>query len=124
MKGKIKIQIRKRFKKVKVYFIKLFKLAKKGIVRYYKIFKKSGRIYLIRNTVVATLVVALIISLLLNGFSVEAATYTWSQTNWGGGTSGGTYPAHPGDQTGWTKYESKDASTSIGSGDISVSSTS
>lgn len=66
----------------------------------------------------------LIISIIfLNSHGLTAATYTWSQSDWGGGTSGGSYPAHPGDQSGWTKYESKDGSTSIGSGNISVTAT-
>ncbi len=55
---------------------------------------------------------------------VRATVYGWVQTDWSGGASTTTTAAHPGDETGWTKYYSKDAVVSTAtSGQISLSST-
>jgi len=42
------------------------------------------------------------------------ATYTFVQTDWSGGLDGGTYPDHDNNRTGWTAYDSKDASIATG----------
>ncbi|RLE63324.1 MAG: hypothetical protein DRJ47_09565 [Thermoprotei archaeon] len=41
--------------------------------------------------------------------STLGATYTWIQTDWSGGADTVNFPVHPTNQTGWTKYYSKDA---------------
>lgn len=55
-----------------------------------------------------TVFLMLILVFLLSAgyFGGRAATYTFLQTDWSGGQST-QYPAHPDDQSGWTKYESK-----------------
>jgi len=35
---------------------------------------------------------------------VSSVTYTWIQTDWSGGVDTVSYPLHPTNQTGWTKY--------------------
>ena len=50
-----------------------------------------------------------------------AATYTWNQSSWAGGATT-TLAVHPGDQSGWTNYASKDSNITIdGSGNITMS---
>lgn len=56
-----------------------------------------------------TLLIALIVG--QSGFA-HAATYTFVQTNWGGGASVST-ASHPTNQAGWTQYDSKDSSISV-----------
>lgn len=55
----------------------------------------------------ATLMVSFIVNFIMPNFQALAATFTWSQTNWNGGTDGGTYPNHTSNRTNWTKYDSK-----------------
>lgn len=54
----------------------------------------------------ATLMVSFIVSFIMPNFQALAATFSWSQTNWNGGTDGGTYPNHTSNRTGWTLYSS------------------
>jgi alpha-tubulin suppressor-like RCC1 family protein len=50
-----------------------------------------------------------------------AATYTWNQTDWSLGLDNNTFPNHANNQTGWTKYFSKDANIQTDSGSITLS---
>jgi len=43
-----------------------------------------------------------------------AATYDWFQEDWSGGADTDNFPFHPDNQTGWTKYFSKDAEITAG----------
>jgi len=55
---------------------------------------------------------------------VRGASYGWLQTDWSGGADTGATAAHPGDETGWTKYYSKDAAVSTSTaGEIKLAST-
>lgn len=70
-----------------------------------------------------TVFLMLILVFLLSAgyFGGRAATYTFLQTDWSGGQST-QYPAHPGDQSGWTKYESKTGNVNTTTaGQISIS---
>ena len=53
--------------------------------------------------------------------SVGGASYTFTQTDWGGGATS-TNPVHPTNQTGWTYYESTDigVATSTTPGEIKL----
>ena len=75
--------------------------------------------------VVGTVVTGLISSFIFPAvFQSQAATYTWTQTDWSGGATS-SVAAHPGDQDGWKWYESKDSNIQIdGSGNITLESTS
>ena len=66
-----------------------------------------------RKGVAVLLIISLAVSNLwwYRPHTAEAATYTWTQTDWSGGPDGGTRPNHASNQSGWTKYES--ASTTI-----------
>ncbi|MBI4359856.1 MAG: hypothetical protein HY564_02060 [Candidatus Jacksonbacteria bacterium] len=55
----------------------------------------------------ATLMVSFIVNFIMPNFQALAATFTWNQTNWNGGTDGGSYPTHADNRTNWTKYSSK-----------------
>ena len=54
----------------------------------------------------ATLMVSFIVTFILPNLNVFAATFNWNQTNWNGGTDGGTYPNNTSNRTNWTKYSS------------------
>ena len=55
---------------------------------------------------------------------VRSAVYGWVQTDWSGGASTTAVALHPGDETGWTNYYSKDDVISTSTpGEISLSST-
>ena len=55
---------------------------------------------------------------------VRSAVYGWVQTDWSGGASTTAVASHPGDETGWTNYYSKDDVISTSTpGEISLSST-
>jgi len=56
--------------------------------------------------VAAVVVVSLVVNLSLPlAPSVLGATYTWSQTNWGGGSTGNN-AIHPTNQSAWSQYSS------------------
>ena len=75
--------------------------------------------------VVGTVITGLISSFVFPAvFQSQAATYTWEQVDWSGGTSTNV-ATHPGDSTGWTEYSSADSNIQIdGSGNITLESTS
>ncbi|MBT6034563.1 MAG: fibronectin type III domain-containing protein [Candidatus Jacksonbacteria bacterium] len=56
-------------------------------------------------------VLVFVVMVLIASFwsSGRTTSYTWSQSSWAGGTDGGTRPDHTSNQSGWTKYDSKDA---------------
>ncbi len=117
--------IKKRRTVKKQKFLQLhIKNIRKNVKKFSKKLNTPSYLKFAQQLLVVVLILCVVVSSMFNGLSVEASTYTWNQTDWGGGLSGGSYPVHPTDATGWTKYESKDASTSIGSGSISVSATS
>src|SRR3989344_3919591 len=70
--------------------------------------------------------VALIASLVFFGIrfyvAVEAASYTFTQTNWAGGVSI-TTAVHPTNQTGWTYYSSS-TSIQVPAGQLNMATTS
>jgi alpha-tubulin suppressor-like RCC1 family protein len=75
-----------------------------------------------QQAVAVVLILVLIIPYFLfnsPGYS-SAATYTWVQTDWSDGIDGGTYPNHTDNQTGWTKYSSKDSGITTSSGAVSL----
>ncbi len=66
-------------------------------------------------------VLILILTLVGSGFlffqnvkNILAATYYWIQLSWSGGADTVNFPAHPANETGWTKYYSKDANITAG----------
>ncbi|MCD4694003.1 hypothetical protein K8R62_01455, partial [bacterium] len=73
--------------------------------------------------VVGSVLTALFSSLMYsNIFQSQAATYTWTQNDWSGGTST-AIAVHPGDQSLWDNYASADSNIVIdGSGNITMSS--
>ncbi len=54
---------------------------------------------------------------------VFAATYYWNQADWAGGEDTTNYPNHSNNQSNWTKYFSKDVGISVGSGVVTLLST-
>ena len=73
--------------------------------------------------VIGSVIVGLLSSLIFPAiYQSRAATYTWTQSSWVGGTSTAV-AIHPGDQIGWTEYTSKDDNIMIdGSGNITMTS--
>ena len=70
------------------------------------------------------LIISVGIIIFYNNTAVRSAVYGWVQTDWSGGADIGDTAAHPGDETGWTKYYSKDEVVSTSTpGEISLSST-
>jgi hypothetical protein len=54
----------------------------------------------------ATLTISFIVNFVMPNLNVFAATFNWNQTNWNGGTDGGTYPNNTNNRDNWTKYSS------------------
>ncbi|MFZ4648401.1 MAG: fibronectin type III domain-containing protein [Patescibacteria group bacterium] len=70
----------------------------------------SGRPW--RKAVASFILVAVIIVAIFSNHSAKAASYTFSQVNWGGGLSTDS-AMHPGGQSSWNKFEFKDANISV-----------
>lgn len=83
-----------------------------------KLWKKAG---VVTGLFAALVAVVLIFDLL----GIRAASYGWLQTDWSGGADTVNYPTHTDDQSGWTKYYSKDANVDVTSspGDIKLTAT-
>jgi uncharacterized protein (TIGR02145 family) len=62
-----------------------------------------------KTAVAATLALGAAAALFFFRDSVRGAVYGWNQTSWSGGASTTALARHPGDESGWTKYYSKDA---------------
>lgn len=84
---------------------KLFQMHKKMQKRL-TLFSLASLTIIIITAVASGLITSFIFP---NVFDSRAATYTWEQTDWSGGADGGTSISHPANQTGWTKYSTKDA---------------
>jgi len=74
---------------------------------------------LVTTTVIAAMIINLVTGPVLNSF---AATFDFGQADWSGGASVDN-ASHASDQSGWTKYSSKDASVIAGA-QISLATTS
>jgi len=48
-----------------------------------------------------------------NIFGIKAASYSWLQTDWSGGADTVNFPNHTSNQSGWTKFFSKDANVDV-----------
>jgi len=70
--------------------------------------------------VVVTLIASLILALYLSQNNLKAATYTWQQTDWSGGADTNSTASHSSDQSGWTKYYSKDATLDDTGGELKL----
>jgi len=74
--------------------------------------------------IISSLLIAATLFLLYQTFSARSASYSWFQTDWSGGASTTAVARHPGDTSGWTKFQSKDAVVDAGTpGQVSLSST-
>lgn len=70
------------------------------------------------------IILAIAIFFVYKNFSARSASYSWFQTNWSGGASTTALARHPGDTSGWTKFQSKDSVvTASTTGQISLAST-
>ncbi len=56
---------------------------------------------------------AIVLGLFVLKLHVDAATYTFEQSDWTGGLDGGSTAAHPANESGWNQYSSKDALTTV-----------
>ena len=69
-------------------------------------------------------IILAVVGLIYHQSLVRGAVYGWLQTDWSGGASTTATAVHPGDETGWTKYYSKDAVISTSTpGELSLAST-
>ncbi len=73
-----------------------------------------------RQCVANVLMISIVGSLFLPFHHVDAATYTWVQTDWSGGASTTLNPTHASDQTGWTKYEQASTTIAVSSGSLAL----
>jgi len=71
-------------------------------------FKKPRKEYFLLFIFAITLITGLFFC---NLSSIQAASYTWNQTDWSGGLDEGTYPNHLDNQNNWIKYNSEDKIT-------------
>ena len=122
-KQKVKIKIaQKKLSRVrsKIIVQEFPHKAKKSKLFFHKIKKTFFGIVHFHNLKKAAAVIS-VMAILSNiyfqylGLSPEArgASYSFAQTNWNGGTDGGLYPNHTNNQSGWTKYSSKDSGVAI-----------
>ncbi|MFA6295657.1 MAG: fibronectin type III domain-containing protein [Candidatus Paceibacterota bacterium] len=84
--------------------------------------KKRSLNMMARKSITALLILSMIVpSLFFDSKNVFAATYTWAQTDYSGGLDGGTYPNHTSNQSNWTKYSAKDATTNVSLSGVTLS---
>jgi len=96
-----------------------------------KLNKPRGKKLSLRGKKTKYIITALLVLCVISGAVVfyrsliaRSAVYGWVQTNWSGGADTGATAAHPGDETGWTKYYSKDEVVSTSTpGEIKLAST-
>ncbi|KKT35085.1 MAG: hypothetical protein UW24_C0015G0019 [Parcubacteria group bacterium GW2011_GWA2_44_12] len=82
----------------------------------YRIYSKKLKLLSfggISSVLMATLVVSFLVSFLQNDYKGYAATYTFTQDDFGGSANADLYPIEPTNRTGWTNYSQKDATVSI-----------
>ena len=70
---------------------------------------------LAKKKVIAIALLALVSlgALLAFNGKLKAATFGWLQTSWSGGADTSNFPSHASNQTGWTKFFSKDANVDV-----------
>ncbi len=66
------------------------------------------------SLLVGSLIVGIVLTDVFKFELAQAATLTWTQTSWAGGLDGGTRPTNASNQSGWTKYDSKDSTVTAG----------
>ncbi len=82
----------------------------------YRIYSKKLKLLSLggfSSVLMATLVVSFFVSFFQNGYKGYAATYTFTQDDFGGSANPSLYPIEPTNRTGWTNYSQKDATVSI-----------
>jgi len=105
---RIFLKLNSRFKKYKKTNYLSLSPAQRRLLKMYR--KEAWR----QQTLALILIVVLVVSN-FRSHTTLAATYTFNQVNWGGGQSA-NLATHPGDQSNWNKYESKDANLEIVNG--------
>ncbi|MEI7750280.1 MAG: FISUMP domain-containing protein [Candidatus Moraniibacteriota bacterium] len=77
-----------------------------------------------RSSVIAVLVVAIVLGFqFFDILKLKAASFGWVQNNWSGGASTDV-ATHTDNQTGWTKFFSKDANVDTSGGQVKLTGTS
>ncbi|MEI7620726.1 MAG: hypothetical protein WCJ57_04130, partial [Candidatus Falkowbacteria bacterium] len=116
--SKFKVEIKKAINPLNILRskIKFPVVTKELVVKFFSKQKQDlNHIFSKQNWRRATsvfLLLVIIFSTTLVDRTVNAATYSFIQTNWSGGVSADT-AIHPGDQSGWNKFESKDANLAV-----------
>lgn len=83
---------------------------------------KNSKKFILTGVLIFAIIGVVII--FYQNYTARGAVYGWVQTDWSGGADTGDTAAHPGDETGWTKYYSKDEVVSTSTpGEISLAST-
>jgi uncharacterized protein (TIGR02145 family) len=77
--------------------------------------KKVSRVTLatVAILIIATAANSLLLSFFFPNMYTRAASFGWLQTDWSGGADTNATANHTSDQTGWTKYFSKDANVDV-----------
>lgn len=87
---------------------------------------KSRHRFIWISSGVFIIITAVVVSVFLYGhIDVKSATFGWLQTDWSGGASTTAMASHANNQTGWTKFFSKDANVDVTTvpGEASISAT-
>lgn len=87
----------------------------------YKVFHHKVKKRSLISLTALVLILALILNLTAPG-GLRAATYSWTQTDWGGGLDNAPpYPNHSSNQSGWTKYSAADPFIGTGGSNLKES---
>ncbi len=86
--------------------------------------KNRKSIFITATVFIAVFALVSFFSLYNNGIDTFAATYGWVQATWSGGADTVSVPSHTGDQSGWTKYYSKDSVISTADNQLYLATTS
>ncbi len=94
----------------------------------YKKFQKRVRFFsktAFAGILVCTVITSGVLYFMMPGkYDIKAATHSWFQTDWFLGADTGAVATHTSNQTGWTKFYSKDDNVNVGTtGEIKLTST-
>lgn len=109
-------------KNLKFSFKKIFKFnfIKKGKVNFLKLNSRQRRI----TVGGAGIMLVLGVVFAINVSNIRGATFGWLQTDWSGGADTNAVATHATNQSGWTKFYSKDANVDTSNGEVKMSATS
>lgn len=80
--------------------------------------------YSFSSTCTSVIVALIVVQMFFGTGKSQGATFGWLQTDWSGGADTVTTANHTSNQSGWTKFFSKDANVDVSNGEAKIASTS